>query len=75
MARIGLIVILRLRSYAHTQGGPVPIKDLDSLVSCQPIRAYSKTKLMNILFTRELQRRYDDRFLLLALPLGRPVPT
>ena len=50
-------------SYAHTQGGPTPIEDLDSKQGYRPLRAYAKTKLANILITRELQRRSGERLL------------
>ena len=55
--------VVTVSSVAHTQGGPVPIQDLDSVGDYKPFRAYSKTKLANILFTRELQRRAGDRLL------------
>ena len=49
--------VVAVSSYAHTQGGPTPIKDLNSERGYRPVRAYSKTKLADILFIRELQRR------------------
>lgn len=49
--------VVTVSSYAHTQGGPVPVPDLNSEQSYKPVRAYSKTKLENVLFARELQRR------------------
>ncbi|TXM99044.1 SDR family NAD(P)-dependent oxidoreductase [Methylobacterium sp. WL64] len=55
--------VVTVSSYAHTQGGPTPIEDLESERAYRPVRAYSKTKLANILFTRELQRRTGDRLL------------
>ena len=55
--------VVNVSSYAHTRGGPTPIRDLDSQQRYAPVRAYSKTKLENILFTRELQRRAGDRLL------------
>ncbi len=55
--------VVTVSSYAHTRGGPTPMTDLDSEESYAPVRAYSKTKLENILFTRELQRRAGDRLL------------
>lgn len=58
--------VVTVSSLAHTQGGPTPIKDLDSEQSYRPVRAYAKTKLANILFTRELQRRAGDRLLAAA---------
>ena len=55
--------VVTVSSYAHTQGGPTPVEDLDSERGYRPVRAYAKTKLANILFTRELQRRAGDRLL------------
>ena len=55
--------VVTVSSFAHTRGGPTPVTDLDSEASYAPVRAYSKTKLENILFTRELQRRAGDRLL------------
>ncbi len=55
--------VVTVSSYAHTRGGPTPMTDLDSKESYAPVRAYSKTKLENILFTRELQRRAGTRLL------------
>lgn len=55
--------VVTVSSYAHRNGGPVPIQDLDSVAGYKPIQAYSKTKLANILFTRELQRRAGNRLL------------
>jgi NAD(P)-dependent dehydrogenase (short-subunit alcohol dehydrogenase family) len=53
--------VVTVSSLAHTQGGPVPVKDLNSERENKPVRAYCKTKLENVLFTRELQRRAGDR--------------
>lgn len=55
--------VVTVSSFAHTRGGPTPMEDLDSTESYAPVRAYSKTKLENILFTRELQRRAGKRLL------------
>ncbi len=55
--------VVTVASGTHAMGGPVPIMDLDSKASYKPIRAYAKTKLANILFARELQRRAGDRLL------------
>ncbi len=55
--------VVTVSSFAHTIGGPVPIEDLDSAAAYRPVRAYAKTKLANILFTRALQRRAGDRLL------------
>jgi NAD(P)-dependent dehydrogenase (short-subunit alcohol dehydrogenase family) len=53
--------VVNVSSYAHTIGGPVPVEDLNSELGYKPVRAYAKTKLENILLTRELQRRAGDR--------------
>jgi NAD(P)-dependent dehydrogenase (short-subunit alcohol dehydrogenase family) len=55
--------VVTVASNTHKTGGPVPIDDLDSVKEYRPIRAYAKTKLANILFTRELQRRAGSRLL------------
>ncbi len=62
--------VVTVSSYAHTQGGPTPIEDLESERRYRPVRAYSKTKLANILFIRELQRRAGDRLLAVAAHPG-----
>ena len=62
--------VVAVSSYAHTQGGPTPIKDLESERSYRPVRAYAKTKLANILVTRELQRCAGDRLLAVAAHPG-----
>ncbi|TAL00201.1 MAG: SDR family NAD(P)-dependent oxidoreductase, partial [Rhodospirillaceae bacterium] len=49
--------VVTVSSAAHMRGGPVPVTDLNSETSYKPIRAYAKTKLENLLFARELQRR------------------
>ena len=55
--------VVTVASYAHTQGSPVPIEDLNSEKKYNPVNAYSKTKLENVLFARELQRRAGTRLL------------
>lgn len=55
--------VVTVSSIAHRVGGSVPLDDLDSERDYRPVRAYGKTKLANILFTRELQRRAGDRLL------------
>lgn len=62
--------VVTVSSYAHTQGGPTPVEDLESERGYSPVRAYAKTKLANILFTRELQRRAGDRLLVAACHPG-----
>jgi len=55
--------VVTVASYAHTQGGPTPLTDLNSVHSYKPVRAYAKTKLANVLFAQELQRRASGRLL------------
>ncbi len=62
--------VVTVASYAHANGGPVPIQDLNSEKSYKPVRAYSKTKLENVLFARELQRRAGRRLLSTACHPG-----
>jgi NAD(P)-dependent dehydrogenase (short-subunit alcohol dehydrogenase family) len=62
--------VVTVSSYAHMNGGPLPIQDLNSEKSYKPMRAYSKTKLAGVLFARELQRRAGDRLLSLSCHPG-----
>jgi NAD(P)-dependent dehydrogenase (short-subunit alcohol dehydrogenase family) len=62
--------IVTVSSEAHRMGGPVPVQDLNSERDYRPHRAYAKTKLENILFARELQRRAGDRLLAVACHPG-----
>ena len=55
--------VVTVSSLAHRLGGPVPLTDLNSELSYKPNKSYAKTKLANILFGRELQRRAGDRLL------------
>ncbi|OJT25200.1 short-chain dehydrogenase [Archangium sp. Cb G35] len=55
--------VVTVASNSHKAGGPVPLEDLDSRDEYRPIRVYCKTKLANILFTKELQRRAGNRLL------------
>src|SRR5215813_5217716 len=55
--------VVTVSSYAHTGGGPTPLTDLNSSTSYKPVKAYCKTKLANVLFARELQRRAGTRLL------------
>jgi retinol dehydrogenase 12 len=51
--------IVNVASEAHRSGGPIDFDDLQSERSFRPFAVYGRTKLMNILFTRELARRLD----------------
>lgn len=62
--------VVTVSSNAHKSGGPVPIRDLDSKDAYKPIHVYCKTKLANILFTRELQRRAGNRLLAVSCHPG-----
>ena len=52
----GAVRIINTASAAH-QGATLDFDDLQSAKSYRAIRAYSRSKLCNILFTRELARR------------------
>ena len=41
----------------------MPVEDLNSEMKYDPVKAYSKTKLENVLFARELQRGAGSRLL------------
>jgi NAD(P)-dependent dehydrogenase (short-subunit alcohol dehydrogenase family) len=62
--------VVTVASTAHEYGGPVPIDDLNSERSYKPFKAYSKTKLANVLFARELQRRAGPQLLSTACHPG-----
>ncbi len=62
--------VVTVSSAMHRSGGPVPLTDLDSTRRYDPIRAYSKTKLANLLFATELQRRAGSRLLSVAAHPG-----
>lgn len=55
--------VVTVASNTHKLGGPVPLSDLDSRDAYRPIRVYAKTKLANVLFAKELQRRAGTRLL------------
>jgi NAD(P)-dependent dehydrogenase (short-subunit alcohol dehydrogenase family) len=55
--------VVTVSSSAHALGGPAPVPDLNSEQSYKSAHAYSKTKLENVLFARELQRRAGARLL------------
>jgi NAD(P)-dependent dehydrogenase (short-subunit alcohol dehydrogenase family) len=50
--------IVNVASRAHLRGA-IDFDDLDSRRGYQPMKAYSQSKLANILFTRELARRLE----------------
>ena len=58
--------VVTVSSFAHTLVDPTPLEDLEREPGYRPVRAYSKTKLANILLTRELLRRAGDRLLAAA---------
>jgi NAD(P)-dependent dehydrogenase (short-subunit alcohol dehydrogenase family) len=49
--------IVNVASEAHRLGGPLDFEDLQSERRYRPFRVYGRSKLCNILFTRELARR------------------
>jgi NAD(P)-dependent dehydrogenase (short-subunit alcohol dehydrogenase family) len=52
--------IVNVASAAHASaGGPLDFDDLDSRERYRPMQVYGKSKLANILFTRELARRLE----------------
>jgi NAD(P)-dependent dehydrogenase (short-subunit alcohol dehydrogenase family) len=53
-------------SSAANRFGRIDLDDLDNERKYSPNRAYGTAKLANILFTRELHRRYSDRGLVTA---------
>jgi NAD(P)-dependent dehydrogenase (short-subunit alcohol dehydrogenase family) len=50
--------VIQTASQVAKRHGHLNIDDLDNQASYQPIKAYSDAKLENILFTKELHRRY-----------------
>ncbi|MFO0547374.1 MAG: oxidoreductase [Polyangiaceae bacterium] len=62
--------VVTVSSNSHKAGGPVPLADLDSQADYRPIRVYCKTKLANLLFTKELQRRAGNRLLAVSAHPG-----
>lgn len=55
--------IVTVASSAHAMGGPLKLENLNSEKSYSPFKTYSQTKLENVLFARELQRRAGSRLL------------
>jgi retinol dehydrogenase-12 len=51
--------IVSTASEAHRLGGPLDFDDLQSERSYRPFRVYGRSKLCNILWTRELARRLE----------------
>ncbi|ARM91741.1 short-chain dehydrogenase/reductase SDR family protein (plasmid) [Rhizobium sp. CIAT894] len=55
--------VVTVASNTHKMFKPGPITDFEARTGYVPMRVYAKTKLANILFARELQRRAGDRLL------------
>ncbi|SCB12802.1 NAD(P)-dependent dehydrogenase, short-chain alcohol dehydrogenase family [Rhizobium hainanense] len=55
--------VVTVASGTHKMFEPGPITDFEAKDSYAPMRVYAKTKLANVLFARELQRRAGDRLL------------
>lgn len=53
--------VINVSSGAHAAGGPLDFDDLMSAKSYLGFRVYARSKLANILFTKELAKRYGDR--------------
>lgn len=62
--------VVTVASGSHKAAGQVPLTDLDSVESYHPIRVYAKTKMANLLFTHELQRRAGKKLLAVACHPG-----
>ncbi|MFK0206168.1 SDR family NAD(P)-dependent oxidoreductase [Agrobacterium sp. NPDC090283] len=55
--------VVTVASGTHKMFKPGPITDFENKTNYVPMRVYAKTKLANVLFARELQRRGGDRLL------------
>lgn len=53
--------VVNVSSGAHPAGGPLDFDDLMAERGYLGFRVYARSKLANILFTKELARRYGDR--------------
>jgi NAD(P)-dependent dehydrogenase (short-subunit alcohol dehydrogenase family) len=53
--------VIATASFAHRTAGKLNLDDFESEHGYKRTKAYGKAKLMNILFTRELHKRYHDR--------------
>jgi NAD(P)-dependent dehydrogenase (short-subunit alcohol dehydrogenase family) len=53
--------VIQTSSVAHRAFGDLDLEDLDNARRWNPNKAYGDAKLANVLFTRELHRRYHDR--------------
>jgi NAD(P)-dependent dehydrogenase (short-subunit alcohol dehydrogenase family) len=51
--------VVNVSSMAHRMAGPIDFDDVEGRKFYRPFRAYARSKLANILFTRELARRLD----------------
>ena len=57
----GSAIVVQTASRVARMAGPLDLDDLQLERGYSPNGAYAKSKLANILFTRELHRRYHDR--------------
>ncbi|ADV84711.1 oxidoreductase [Terriglobus saanensis] len=55
--------VVTVASSAHAMGGPLQLDNLNSDKRYKPFGTYAQTKLENVLFARELQRRARTRLL------------
>ena len=53
--------VIATSSFAHRMAGKLDLDDFDMEHGYKRSRAYGRAKLMNILFTRELHKRYNDK--------------
>ena len=53
--------VIATASFAHRMAGKLDLDDFEMEHGYKRSKAYGKAKLMNILFTRELHKRYHDR--------------
>lgn len=53
--------VVNVSSAAHAAGGPIDFDDLMAERGYLGLRVYGRSKLANVLFTKELARRYGDK--------------